>query len=82
MSTIDGTPIPCKELVELVTDYLDGVLPSDLRDRFRQHLDGCDGCTEYVRQIRFTIEALQQGDLRLTPRLDARPPDDPDRPDR
>jgi hypothetical protein len=57
------TPVPaelaCKELVELVTDYLDEVLPRDRRDEFRRHLAGCDGCAEYVRQIRATVRALQ-----------------------
>jgi len=67
--------VACKELVELVTDYLDGVLPSDLNDKFQQHLDGCDGCVEYVRQIGLTIRALQQADLQLTPRPQASAPD-------
>jgi hypothetical protein len=53
--------LACKELVELVTDYLDDVLPPDVRDDLRRHLDGCDGCVEYVRQIEFTIRALQSG---------------------
>jgi hypothetical protein len=58
----------CKELVELVTDYLDGVLPRDLRDEFQKHLAGCEGCSEYVRQIRATVRALQAADLQLVPR--------------
>jgi MFS family permease len=60
--------LACQELVELVTDYLDGVLPPDLKDGVRQHLSDCDGCTEYVRQIGLTIEALQQAGLHLAPR--------------
>ncbi len=60
--------LACKELVELVTDYLDGVLPRDLRDELRRHLSGCDGCTEYVRQISATVRALQAADLQLAPR--------------
>ena len=32
--------LTCKEMVELVTDYLDGALPSDMRARFDQHLKG------------------------------------------
>ncbi len=66
-----GEEVACRELVELVTDYLDGVLPPELRDHARQHLDGCDGCTEYVRQIGLTIQALRHADLRLTPRSSA-----------
>jgi hypothetical protein len=66
--------LACQELVELVTDYLDGVLPPELRSKLREHLNGCDGCTEYVRQIGVTIRALQQADLHLTPRPHPAPP--------
>jgi anti-sigma factor RsiW len=45
----------CKELVELVTDYLEGALPDDVRIRLETHLSGCDGCTNYVEQMRQTI---------------------------
>jgi anti-sigma factor RsiW len=54
-------PLPCQELVELVTDYLEGALPPAERERFELHLAGCDGCTAYVEQMRTTI--------RLTGRL-------------
>jgi hypothetical protein len=67
--------LACQELVELVTDYLDGVLPPDLKAAVQQHLDGCDGCTEYVRQIGLTIRALQQADLQLIPRPRASAPE-------
>jgi MFS family permease len=60
--------LACQELVELVTDYLEGVLPPDLKDAVRQHLSDCDGCAEYTRQIGLTIEALQQAGLHLTTR--------------
>lgn len=51
----------CRELVELVTDYLDGALPSRERERVEAHLAKCRGCSEYVEQMRQTI--------RLTGRL-------------
>jgi anti-sigma factor RsiW len=45
----------CQEVVELVTDYLEGALsPADHR-RFESHLAGCPHCTEYLAQIRETI---------------------------
>jgi MFS family permease len=65
----------CQQLVELVTDYLDGVLPPDLKAKVLRHLDGCDGCTEYVRQIRLTFQALQQADLQLTPQSQSSAPE-------
>ena len=45
----------CKELVELVTDYLEGTLPADVRLQMESHLAGCDGCTHYLEQMRETI---------------------------
>lgn len=47
--------ITCKELVELVTEYLEGKLPENTRKQFELHLSGCDGCTNYLEQIRQTI---------------------------
>jgi len=47
--------INCQELVELVTDYLEGALsPADLR-RFEEHLAACGKCTEYLAQLEATI---------------------------
>lgn len=47
----------CQELVELITDYLEGTLPRRTRKRFEKHLGICDGCKAYVEQMRFTIRA-------------------------
>ena len=44
----------CNELVELVTDYLEGKLPSVETARFEQHLSSCDGCRNYLEQMRTT----------------------------
>jgi anti-sigma factor RsiW len=48
----------CRELVELVTEYLEGTLPPADRQRFEAHLRTCDGCTIYLEQIRQLIAAL------------------------
>jgi anti-sigma factor RsiW len=50
----------CKELVELVTEYLEGTLPPTERERFETHLDACSGCTHYLQQMRQTIHTLGQ----------------------
>ena len=50
--------ISCQEVVELVTDYLEGAMAPDLLARFEHHLTLCDGCVWYVDQIRMTIEAV------------------------
>ncbi len=45
----------CRELVELVTDYLEGAMAPDDRARFEQHLALCPGCGTYLEQMRRTI---------------------------
>ena len=47
--------LTCKEVVEIVTDYLEGALSPEDRARFDQHLAVCDGCTNYLEQMRETI---------------------------
>ena len=44
----------CRQIVELMTDYLEGVLSQADRARFEQHLEGCDGCRAYLDQLRMT----------------------------
>jgi len=55
--------ISCQELVELVTDYLEGALSAHDRERFDSHVAGCDGCQRYLEQIRMTVALTG----RLTP---------------
>jgi anti-sigma factor RsiW len=50
--------ITCRELVELVTDYLEGAMPPGDRSRFEEHLVMCDGCANYVDQMRETKRAV------------------------
>ena len=47
--------LTCKEVVEIVTDYLEGTLSPEDRERFDAHLRACEGCTSYVEQMRETI---------------------------
>ena len=50
--------IPCQEMVELVTDYLEGALSWRERRRFERHIAGCDGCRTYLEQMRQTLRVL------------------------
>jgi anti-sigma factor RsiW len=50
--------LTCKELVEIVTDYLEGRLPPSERRRFEQHVVGCEGCVNYLEQMRETIRLV------------------------
>jgi anti-sigma factor RsiW len=54
----DSSGLACVELVELVTDYLEGALPDADRVRFEAHIAGCDGCTAYVHQMRETLALM------------------------
>jgi len=45
----------CQELVELVTDYLEGVLGHEETLRLREHLELCTSCDNYIAQVRATI---------------------------
>jgi anti-sigma factor RsiW len=51
-------PMACQELVELVTEYLEGRLSPVDRERFDAHIAGCDACTAYLEQMRMTLDAL------------------------
>jgi len=59
-------PLDCNVLVDLVTDYFDGALDRGTRDAFEAHLTECDGCLNYVEQMRETVRLtgrLRQDDL-------------------
>ena len=53
-SSTEGV-LTCHEVVELITDYLEGALAPDVRARVDEHLAVCDGCTRYLDQMRETI---------------------------
>ncbi|HEY3081141.1 MAG TPA: zf-HC2 domain-containing protein [Chloroflexota bacterium] len=50
--------LTCQELVELITEYLEGTLPPRERARFEAHLEGCSACRGYLDQMRRTIRTL------------------------
>lgn len=65
--------LSCAELVELVNDYLDDAMPAHERIRFDEHLEECDGCRNYLEQMRTTIGLtghLRVADLSARARAD------------
>lgn len=48
----------CRDLLALVTEYLEEGLSASERDRFERHLHGCEGCQYYLDQMRQTVKAL------------------------
>ena len=51
----DPADVPCNDLVELVTDYLDDALPPEWRERIEAHLAICEGCRRVVAQWQLVI---------------------------
>jgi anti-sigma factor RsiW len=61
MRLFSPAEIPCQQVVELISDYLEGTLSIRERRRLEHHLAGCPHCSAYLAQMRET--------LRLTGRL-------------
>ncbi len=59
----DEPELTCRELVELVTDYLEGTLADAERERFDRHVGACDGCANHLDQMRVTITVVGQIEL-------------------
>jgi predicted anti-sigma-YlaC factor YlaD len=59
-------PLDCNVLVELVTDYFEHAVDRETRQAFEAHLTECDGCLDYVEQMRETVRLtgrLREDDL-------------------
>ena len=61
MKLLRPAEIPCQQVVEMISDYLEGALPARDRRRLDAHLAGCPHCSAYLAQMQET--------LRLTGRL-------------
>lgn len=63
---IDPFDLPCEELVELITDYLEGALDPTLEARVEAHLSVCPPCVwviEQFRQVAGAVGAIVEDDL-------------------
>ena len=47
--------LSCRDVVELLSDYLEDALPADERERVEQHLEVCEGCRRALEQLRLTV---------------------------
>lgn len=56
LSHVIRQDLTCRQVAELVTDYLEGALPRARRRRFEAHLTACPDCTEYLAQMRAVIK--------------------------
>ncbi len=57
-----GRPLglACREVVELVTDLLEGALAPSVRARVEEHLRSCRNCAAYLEQMRVTVRAARR----------------------
>lgn len=60
MTAAVPSELTCKELVDLVTEYLEDQLPAAERTRFELHVCTCTGCRVYLAQMRAVIRASGQ----------------------
>ena len=51
--------IECRQIAELLADYLDGTLPGHQRDLIDFHIDGCPPCVAFINTYRGTIQATR-----------------------
>lgn len=66
MATAPDDDLTCQELIEIVSDYLEGELPQREREHFDAHLEVCEGCRRYLDQMRTTLRVvgtLSEADL-------------------
>ncbi|MHB8612866.1 MAG: anti-sigma factor family protein [Candidatus Dormibacteraceae bacterium] len=58
MSSRGPLQMNCRQVVELMTDYIEGLLTSVDRARFEEHIAGCDGCRAYLAQLQATRKVV------------------------
>jgi anti-sigma factor RsiW len=61
--------VSCKELLEILNDYLDGELVVEQRQTIEFHMTGCKDCTIRVETYRHTVRLAK-----ALPRCDRLPP--------
>lgn len=61
------TPVVCASGVELLMDYLEGVLPADVTAELEAHVAACEKCTAFVASYRATPRILRDGTAMTLP---------------
>jgi hypothetical protein len=57
-NVVAGVPVTCREVLDLLTEYLEAALPSPVHASVERHLVDCAGCAGHLDQLRVTIDAL------------------------
>jgi predicted anti-sigma-YlaC factor YlaD len=68
MTNVNQNQLNCREVVELVTDYLEQALVPEMQAQFEEHIAECPGCDTYLAQVRQTIMMLRKlSELQMFP---------------
>ena len=71
--TPDPTPIECRQIADLLGDYLEGTLPRDTRELLEWHIEGCGPCVAFVNTYRGTVNAARKlQEVEIPPELKSR----------
>jgi anti-sigma factor (TIGR02949 family) len=63
----------CKQIVQLLGDYLDGSLPRDQAELLEWHIEGCPPCVAFVNTYRGTVNAAKKlAKVEIPPELKSR----------
>jgi anti-sigma factor RsiW len=57
MDPSEPSSMECRQIAELLADYLDGTLPRHLAELLEWHIDGCPPCVAFVKTYRGTVNA-------------------------
>jgi anti-sigma factor RsiW len=60
--------LSCGQVLDRLSDYLDGELSAEERERLEAHLRGCDGCARFGGELREVV-GLLRSQLARSPRL-------------
>lgn len=61
-----GNP-DCKEIFELLSEYVDAELPPELCESLEKHIEGCGPCVEFLHSLEKTVELCRQYRPGVTP---------------
>ncbi len=56
----DHSTLECRQIADLLGDYLEGTLPNPTRELLEWHIDGCAPCVAFVNTYRGTIDAARK----------------------
>jgi hypothetical protein len=57
-----ASSIECRQIAELLGDYLDGTLPRATQELIDFHIDGCAPCVAFLNTYRGTVNAARKLD--------------------